>query len=166
MNADQEGAGSAALGIATLRVWCGAWFLLMAALKLPVWGADWDLPARFAKWLEMAAATGAHPQYRLVLKGLLANPQALLYGTAFVEAGLGMMFVLGLHTRVACAGAIFLYVNYWLATARLGFTALAPTLTIGVTAACLWIGDAGRHYGVDGVRARRKPTTLTPPIRS
>ena len=163
---DRESAAlkSASIGIATLRLWCGAWFLLMASLKLPVWGPDADWAERFAAWFETVASTGAHPAYRGFLKVLLPHATAVSYVIAGAEIAIGVAFVLGFFTRAACAGAILLYANYWLATARLGYTAIAPSLTIAVTAACLWLGEAGMHYGIDGWRARRKSTTLTPPI--
>jgi uncharacterized membrane protein YphA (DoxX/SURF4 family) len=156
--------GTAALGIAALRAWCGAWFVLMAVLKLPLTGGAWEFPRRLERWLAMAAEKGAHPQYRPLMEWSAKHADAVTGLVTFAEGAIGLLLLVGLFTRLASAGAVLLCANYWLASARLGFTTTGVALTIGVTACCLWIGNAGMFYGLDGVRARRKPTSLAPPM--
>ena len=166
MNAadERELVRSASVGIAALRVWLGAWFLLTGALKLPVWLPGLDFSARMFGWLGMAAGGGAHPLYQSFLWKLNAHIDAVIWAVAVLELLIGIGLVLGLFTRTAATAAIVLYANYWLATAHMGFAATGVTLTIAVTAACLWIGNAGLFYGIDGFRARRARSTLAPPI--
>lgn len=166
MNAEQEKEQlkSAAVGMAALRLWLGAWFLLMAALKLPLWGRSFDFAARLRVWMEMAVEHGCHPQYRPVLEFVSRYTVGLTWVVALLEAAIGLALVLGLFTRLASCGAIFLYTNYWLAAARLGYATAGISLTVAVTATCLCIGNAGLFYGLDAVRARRKASSLAPPL--
>ena len=160
---------SAAVGVACLRVWLGAWFLLTAACKLPVWGHGFDFPSRLREFLELSAEGGALIQYRPFMEELVKHATAVTIGTTVLELGVGIGLVLGLFTRLASFVAIVLYTNYWLAAARMGYAPVGISLTIGVTAACLFIGNAGRFYGMDAGRARRAAArraaaSLAPPI--
>jgi uncharacterized membrane protein YphA (DoxX/SURF4 family) len=143
---------SAAVGIAALRVWCGALLLLVAALKL---GGDPDFPQKLPRWLEMAGAGGAHPQLQAFVKALAKHASTLATVTGVIEAGLGALLVVGLWTRFAAVMAMALAAFYWGITARMGVAAVGATLTMAVTAACLVIGNAGMHWGLDGWRVRR-----------
>lgn len=148
---------SAAVGIAALRVWCGALLLLVAALKL---GGDPDFPQRLPRWLEMAGAGGAHPQMQALAKSMAKNASTLSLASGVIEAGLGALLVVGLWTRFASLMALLLAAFYWGITARMGVAAVGATLTMAVTAACLIIGNAGVHWGIDGWRARRSASTV------
>lgn len=168
MNAEQEKdqLRSAAVGIAALRVWLGAWFLLMAALKLPIWGRAFDFAGRLRVWMDLALDHGCHPQYKPVLEALVKYSTGVTWAVTLMEGAIGVLLVLGLFTRFASFGAIFLYTNYWLAAARLGYATAGISITLGVTAACLALANAGMFYGLDAARERRKTSTLAPPIGS
>lgn len=161
---DRDQLKSAAVGVAALRVWLGAWFLLTASWKLPVWGKGFDFAARMKPWLHEAASGGAHPSYLPVVEFLSRYATGVAYLSAGVEILIGLGLVLGLFTRWATFFAVVLYANYWAATARMGFSAAGITITIAATAACLFIANAGRFYGLDALRARRSATSLAPPI--
>lgn len=158
-----EGLRGAAVGIAAVRIWCGLFFLMVAALKLPVWGGTWDFPARLRAFLELAWDRGALPALRPAFNPLLENVQAVAYASGGVEAAIGAALVLGLFTRLASFGAMALCALYWAFTARLGFQMVGITITIGVTAAALWIANAGMFWGLDAVRRRRKLRPLVAP---
>lgn len=164
MNADQEKdqLRSAAVGVVALRLWLGAWFLLTAALKLPVWGRGFDFPGRLKPWLAEAASGGAYPFYEPVVDFLSKYATGVTWFTAGLEIAIGLALVLGLFTRPATFLAIILYANYWLASARMGYATAGVSLTIGVTAACLFIANAGRFYGLDSFRGKKNEQGVNP----
>jgi len=122
------------VGIAILRIWCGLWLLLPAELEQAV--------QEFAQY-------GALDIYQPALETVGRHPQFFSCLIVFAETMVGILLLLGLFTRVAATGAIFLGLNYLLATARIHRAYVGLNLWIIVTGVLMLLGRGGRHYALD-----------------
>ncbi|MBI4861765.1 MAG: hypothetical protein HY815_16125 [Candidatus Riflebacteria bacterium] len=146
----------AAVGMAALRVWCGAWLLITAHLSLPLDGLTrWKLPQTIREHAQAAAARDLPELYRSFLDLAQANATVFAWVTLVVLVLVGGLLVLGLFTRLSAALLFFLYFNGWLATGGRGAAHVGLSVTFMMSALCLMLGDAGRFYGLDRLRLRR-----------
>lgn len=138
------------VGIAILRIWCGLWLLLSVQPKLPLTGwSAWTFPAELEQAVQEFAQYGALDIYQPALETVGRHPQFFSCLIVFAETMVGILLLLGLFTRVAATGAIFLGLNYLLATARIHRAYVGLNLWIIVTGVLMLLGRGGRHYALD-----------------
>jgi uncharacterized membrane protein YphA (DoxX/SURF4 family) len=150
------------LWLAVVRIALGLWFAKAAITKLGVvWLAGWlPLPganARFSTFqptriAEFAANTGVG-WYRAFLEQVVL-PHAPLFAhlQAVGETVAGIGLILGLFTPVSAGLALFLTINYALASYWQGFCQQGFHFLLLVCLAAVLFGHAGRRLGLDGLR--------------
>ena len=123
---------------------------------------------------EKAAVRMSHETWRawgrFLQIAVVPNARAIAWAFALGELAVGIGLLLGLWTRVACAGGLVLMVSILMADARPGAGAhWDDWITAGLTPKfafllllLLFAADAGRTWGLDGQLAkRRKPKTVS-----
>jgi thiosulfate dehydrogenase [quinone] large subunit len=155
--------GSGESWLAVIRIAVGLWFLKAAFTKLGLWwvfgwlplpGANQRFlgfqPKRVAEW---AASPEVFGWYRAFLESVVL-PNAVLFAhlQALGETVAGLGLVLGLFTQVSAGLALFLTLNYALATIHVGFCQQGFHFLLIVCLVALLFGDAGRRFGLDGRR--------------
>lgn len=147
----------AAVGIAAIRVWCGVWFLIGAYSKLPLEGlASWSVPGSVETWAHACGHDSALPFFRPALAFVEAHATLASWLVLLLELTLGALLAIGLFTRIAASCSAFVWVSYWLATFKQGSAHVGLAMTLAVCALCVVLGDAGRFYGLDRLRLRKK----------
>jgi len=155
----------AAVGLASIRIWCGIWFLISSYLKCPFSGlSQWEFPEQLARRATALANEGAFSFYRPVLSFVHDHPTFSTTGLGILEAIIGSLLVLGLFTRTTAACGVLVSINYWLATGRLGAGSVGLFMTLCVCLMCLILGDGGRFYGLDRLRRGTSSPPRIPPL--
>jgi uncharacterized membrane protein YphA (DoxX/SURF4 family) len=155
----------AAVGLASIRVWCGVWFLISSCLKFPLSGlSDWRFPEQLKHRAAALANEGAFHVYGPVLSFVQQHPTLCAALAGAVESVVGTLLVLGLFTRLSASLGIVVAVNYWLATGRLGASSVGLFVTLSVCLSCLILGDGGRFYGLDRFRLPKRRAETSPAI--
>lgn len=154
--------------LAVVRIALGLWFVKAAVTKLGVvWAAGWlPLPganARFSAFQpKRIAEWAANPEvfgwYRAFLEQVvLPNAQLFAHLQTVGETMAGIGLILGLFTPFSAGLALFLTVNYALATWWQGFCQQGFHFLLIVCLVAVLFGDAGRRIGLDGLRKARRP---------
>lgn len=152
--------------LAVVRIAVGLWFAKAAVTKLGVvWVTGWLLlPGANARFLafqpkrvaEFAANTGVD-WYRAFLEQIVL-PHAPLFAhlQALGETVAGIGLILGLFTPVSAGLALFLTLNYALASYWQGFCQQGFHFLLLACLVAALFGDAGRRIGLDGWRKARR----------
>jgi thiosulfate dehydrogenase [quinone] large subunit len=154
--------------LAVVRIALGLWFLKAALSKLglvwvlgyvPLPGANGRFQAFQAK---QVAAWVATPEiagwYRAFLDSVvLPNAAAFAHLQAVGETAAGLGLLLGLFTPVSAGVALFLTLNYALATIHQGFFHQGFHFLLIVCLVAVLFGQAGRRFGIDGWRKGPRP---------
>jgi len=136
-----------------LRVYLGIIFLVAARPKL-----GGDFAPRVTGFLENVALEQGYPFYQTFLRGtVLPNVEAFAPLIAGGELLVGIALVLGLATRFAAAGALFLLLNYLLAKGALPWQPSSNDGAFAMISVALLVGAAGRTLGLDVLLAERWP---------
>ncbi|MCU0620140.1 MAG: DoxX family protein [Gemmatimonadales bacterium] len=153
----------AARGLAVLRVLVGLWFAkaLWTKLGFTVLGF---LPGASTRWIEtMPKIIGRQMAenpigwYKAFVEGtVLPNAPLFAHLTALGEIVAGVSLVLGLFTGVGALLALFLSLNYGLATWHLSPASEGFHWTLVSVMLALLIGRAGKTWGLDGWLVDRK----------
>jgi uncharacterized membrane protein YphA (DoxX/SURF4 family) len=145
----------ARIGLAFIRLTIGALFVWVFFENL---GKGAYTPAGYANVINIYIKSGHSPAVWKSVMGLVASHAAIAAPIqAATELMLGILLVIGLLTRPV-AFIAFLYLgSLWMSewgTAWI-WELLAPVLvSLGLS-----LGRAGRTWGVDGLLARRKPSS-------
>ncbi len=158
--------------LAVVRIALGLWFVKASFTKLGViWVARWlPLPganARYSAFMpkrvaEFAANTGID-WYRVFLEQIvLPNAQTFAHLQAVGETVAGIGLILGLFTPLSAGLALFLSLNYALASYWQGFCQQGFHFLLIVSLIAVMFGQAGRRLGLDGWRkgGRRAAVSL------
>lgn len=131
--------------LAVIRIGLGAWFLYAVAGKLdPSW------VAKFPKVLAEFAATTPVKPYAAFLTDVVA-PSAQAFASLVIvgELAVGLALVLGLFTAPAALLGAFMNLNYLLAAAGAGMSAVGLNLVFALTQVALAFAYAGTTWGLD-----------------
>ena len=155
---DTTGAGcvDSAIGLALVRLTIGAMFVWVFFENL---GKGAYTPAGYAGLINYYIKQGHAPAAWKAVMGLMASHAAMAAPLqALTEISLGILLLLGLLTRpvalVACGFLASLWISEW-GTAWI-WELLVPVLA----SLALCVGRAGRTWGVDGLLARERPSSL------
>ncbi len=154
--------------LAVVRIAVGLWFLKAALTKLglvwflgfiPLPGANERFQGfqakRVAEWIATPEIFG---WYRGFLEAVvLPNAATFAHMQAVGETAAGLGLLLGLFTPVSAGLALFLTLNYALATYYVGFCQQGLHFLLVVTLAAVLFGQAGRRIGIDGWRKGPRP---------
>lgn len=154
--------------LAVVRIALGLWFLRTAFAKLglvfafgvvPLPGASERFRGLQARQVaEWAASPEVVGWYRDFLASVvLPNAAAFAHMQAVGEAAAGLGLLLGLFTPVSAGLALFLALNYALATFYGGFFHQGFHFLLIVTLLAVLFGQAGRRLGLDGWRKGARP---------
>lgn len=146
----------AANGLALVRVTVGAMFVWVFFENL---GKGLYTPAGYAGLINLYIKSGHSPAAWKWVMGLAASHAAMAAPMqALTEISLGILLVIGLLTRPA-AFVAFLYLgSLWVSEWG---TAWIWELLVPVLASLgLFVGRAGRGWGVDALLARRNPSSF------
>lgn len=153
----------AARALAILRIWVGLWFAKAIVTKMG-FGLFGFLPGASARWIEtMPKIIGKQMAenpigwYKTFVEGtVLPNAVTFAHLTTLGEAVAGVLLVLGLLSGVGSLLALFLTLNYGLATWHMSSANQGFHYTLaGTLLACL-IGRAGMTWGLDGMLADQR----------
>ncbi len=155
---------AAAKGLAFLRIVVGLWFAKALTTKmgftilgfLPGGSAEWL--ARMPKIVEKQMAENPIAWYKGFVEGTVLTHSALfahLVALGEVVAGVGL--VLGLFSGIAALLALFLTLNYGLATWHMSPASQGFHYTLAAVMLALIAGRAGMTWGLDGWLAARTP---------
>ncbi len=153
--------------LALLRVAVGLWFLRGGFRKVTLflWGGFIPLPAATDRWIgfmpkRVAEFAAGNPigWYKEFLEGTVVhNPKIFGFLTAWGEFSVGVGLTLGLLTVLAGLIGLLMMVNYFLASAWMGFGPQGFHLLL-ITCMIVFIGSrAGRFWGIDGLLIRKRP---------
>lgn len=141
--------------VALLRVFFGYYFFLDGLGKLT---GDFTGPGVLEKWFTTKAA-GAFEWYKPFLTGI-AIPHHQLFAS-MVAWGMtlaGLALLLGLLTRPAAVGGIFLTLNFYLAKGG-GSPATTSDQAFMAGLLVVFLTRSGRSFGLDRWLARRYPNS-------
>lgn len=113
-------------------------------------GSDAEHAGRFVRH-------NVNPDFALFLTGIV-NPNADAFGWLVIvgEAGLGLLFLFGLLTRVAALLALVMNAGYLLATMHLSPTYISANTAFLVMELAVLMAGAGRMFGMDGMMGKKK----------
>lgn len=166
MHVDERRAWSAtaAQGLAVVRIMVGLWFAkaLVTKMGLTIFGF---LPGASERWIGampkiIARQMAENPRlwYKAFVENtVLANPELFAHLTAWGETVAGVLLVLGLFNGVGAAVGIWLSINYGLATWHMSPASEGFHWTLVWTLLGVFLGRAGKTWGLDGWLAERKP---------
>jgi len=146
----------AANGLAIVRLTIGAMFVWVFFENL---GKGLYSPAGYAGLINYYIKSSHSPAAWKAVMGLAASHAAMAAPLqALTEIGLGILLVIGLLTRPA-AFVAFLYLgSLWVS--ELGTSWIWELLVSVLAAAALFVGRAGRTWGIDAILARRNPSSI------
>jgi len=152
-------------GLALTRIIVGIWFAKALFTKLALLGGFFPLPYASARWIETMPT--------IITKQMAANPiapyKAFVEGTALThvplfanltalgEAFAGTLLVLGLFNGIGALTALFLTLNYGMASWHVSPASQGFHWTLAAVMIGLWWGRAGMTWGLDGRLAGSKP---------
>ena len=141
--------------LAILRIYLGVILLITVLGKLT---RDQAFSVELAGYLNGFALGRAAPWYRAFLAGVVL-PHLQLFSvlvmTGEVVAGLGLLT--GTATRAAALVAMFLFCNYMFSKGRIFWSPDSQDAAVFFAALVVFLGRAGRSWGVDRWLARRWP---------
>ena len=134
-----------ALGLVLIRVFMGGWFLWAGIPKLKTAFRTEQL----AGMLQYFAEQGAFSFYKGFLAWAAGHTTLFGYLTSWGEVATGLALIFGFATPLASVAAIFMCLNYFLATQGLGPAPIGLNLFCVVAGISLLVGRAGRYFGLD-----------------
>src|SRR5919106_181542 len=154
--------------LSVVRIALGLWFVKAAVTKLglvwiggrgPFFGANerflWFQANRIAEWAATPEIAG---WYRGFLESVvLPHAATFAHMQALGETAAGLGLLLGLFTPVSGGLALFLTLNYALATFHAGFCQQGFHFLLVVCLIAVMFGPGARRYGVDGWRKAPRP---------
>ena len=146
----------AQIGLALVRLTIGAMFIRVFFENQ---GKGAYTPAGYAGLINYYIQQAHAPAVWKAVMAFMANHASMVAPIqALTEISLGVLLVLGLLTRpvalVACTFLASLWVSEW-------GTAWIWELLVPVLASfAVWVGRAGRAWGVDAILARRLPSAI------
>lgn len=151
-----NGRAYAANGLALVRATVGAMFVWVFFENL---GKGLYTPAGYAGLINLYIKNGHSPAAWKWVMGLAASHAAMAAPMqALTEISLGILLVIGLLTRPA-AFVAFLYLgSLWVS--EWGTAWIWELLVPVIASLGLFVGRAGRGWGVDAVLARRNPSSF------
>jgi len=160
--------------VALLRIAVGLWFLYGGTRKVTLFflGGFLPLPAATDRWIgfmpkRVAEFASGNPieWYKEFLEGtVLHQPKLFAFLTAWGEFSVGVGLTLGLLTVLAGLIGLLMMMNYFLATAWMGFGPQGFHLLL-IACMVVFIGSrAGRFWGLDGLLLRRVPRLRRIPL--
>ena len=153
----------AARALAILRIWVGLWFAKAIVTKLG-FGLFGFLPGASDRWIEtMPKIIGKQMAenpigwYKAFVEGtVLPNAATFAHLTTLGEAVAGVLLVLGLLSGVGSLLALFLTLNYGLATWHMSPANQGFHYTLAGALLACFIGRAGMTWGLDGMLADQR----------
>jgi uncharacterized membrane protein YphA (DoxX/SURF4 family) len=153
----------AARALAILRIWVGLWFAKSIVTKM-AFGLFGFLPGASDRWIEtMPKIIGKQMAenpigwYKAFVENtVLPNAATFAHLTTLGEALAGLLLVLGLFTGVGALLALFLTVNYGLATWHMSPANQGFHYALAAVFVACFIGRAGMTWGLDGVLASQR----------
>jgi uncharacterized membrane protein YphA (DoxX/SURF4 family) len=132
--------------LAFLRIATGLFFLYVGSQKFN----NPDFPVLMVQKLQSWAATNPQLIYQAFLETVvLPNGQFFAKLVAYGELAVGLSYLSGCMIRYSAPAALFLNLNFLLATQHTGTAALGINLAFMLIHATLLWGRAGRCYGLD-----------------
>jgi uncharacterized membrane protein YphA (DoxX/SURF4 family) len=117
-----------------------------------------DYTPRLTQFIENVALERGHAFYQQFIQAVvLPHVGAFASLVAWGEVLAGAALVLGLATRLAAAGTLFLMVNYMFAKGAWPWVPSSNDAAYAAISLALLIGAAGRTLGVDEFLANRWP---------
>ena len=145
----------AANGLALVRVTIGVMFVSVFFENM---GKGLYKPGGYAGLISYYIKAGHSPAAWKAVMGLAASHATIAAPMqAMTEISLGILLVIGLVTRPAAFVAFLLLGSLWMS--ELGTSWIWELLVPVLASLGLFIGRAGRAWGVDALLARRNPTS-------
>jgi uncharacterized membrane protein YphA (DoxX/SURF4 family) len=151
-----SGQPNAGIGLAIVRVTLGAMFVWVFFENL---GKGLYTPAGYAGLINYYIQHDRAPAVWKSVMALAASHASMaapLQG--FTEISLGVLLLLGLFTRPAGLVAFAFLGSLWIS--ELGTSWIWELLVSVMAALALSVGRAGRTWGVDGLLARKRPSSV------
>jgi uncharacterized membrane protein YphA (DoxX/SURF4 family) len=156
--------------IATLRIVLGLWFVKALWTKLDVVFLGGVVPFLGVepRWIAMMpvivakqAAENPFPWYKAFLENtVLMNPVVWASLTAWGETLVGLSLVFGFCSGLGALGALWLSLNYGLASQHLSSASLGFHYMLVTVSLVLFLARSGRAWGLDAWIAWRWPGSL------
>jgi uncharacterized membrane protein YphA (DoxX/SURF4 family) len=151
-----EVTGSAACGLALVRVTIGAMFVSVFFENL---GKGLYTAEEYAKLINYYIKSGHSPAVWKAVMGLVASHAAIAAPLqAMTEISLGILLVIGLLTRPAAFVAFLFLGSLWIS--EWGTSWIWELLVSVLVCLGLAVGGAGRKWGVDAWLAQRRSSSL------
>jgi thiosulfate dehydrogenase (quinone) large subunit len=142
--------------LALLRVYLG---LVLIFSAIPTLRRDFT--GTFIATVERAGANSTDLWYRELLQdGVLQHAPLFAFLVSWGQLLLGVLFVLGLTTRLWGATMFVLAVGYTVTAGAWPGKPGSEVATLGAISLALIIGAAGRTFGLDSILASRWPRSM------
>lgn len=156
--------------LAVLRILVGLWFVkaLWSKMDLVLLGGFLPFLGVEQRWVETMPAIVARqalenplPWFKAFLEQTVLTHSVLFAQlTAWGEVLTGLSLTLGCFAGLGSLGALFLSLNYGLASAHLSPASLGFHYMLVVTLGVLFLARSGRAWGLDGWIAWRWPGSV------
>src|SRR2546421_11787096 len=143
--------------LVVLRVYLGVILFITVLGKLT---RDNPFAAEMLRFLRgVATRRASAPYLHVVQNGVIPHATLFSYRVMTGEAVAALSFLTGTMTRVGAAGAMFLFLNYMLAEGRMFWSPDSEDAAVFFIALVVFLGRAGRAWGVDLYLAKRWPNS-------
>ena len=141
--------------LAVLRIYLGVILLITVLGKL---GRDAPFVDEMLGFLGGVVRRGAFPWYTAFIQNVVV-PHASLFSYLVMTGELfaGISLLTGTLTRAGALVAMLLFLNYMLAKARIFWSPDSEDAAVFFIALVVFLGRAGRSWGVDAFLAKRWP---------
>jgi uncharacterized membrane protein YphA (DoxX/SURF4 family) len=147
---------SARIGLAIVRLTIGAMFVWVFFENL---GKGLYKPSAYAGLINNYIQNGHAPAVWKNVMALAANHASMAAPMqGLTEISLGVLLVLGLLTRPAALAAFAFLASLWIS--EWGTSWIWELLVPVMASLALFIGGAGRAWGIDSFLAKRRPSSL------
>ena len=148
--------GSMAWALLFLRLFLGGMFLKSGVENWSWLGTD-HVSKTLTEWTTGDTPAAFSTYISFLTRFIVPHARVYTYLVVLGEVLVGGLMVLGITTRLVVVPALFMSINFLLATWNLGFEWQGINEAFIAMELVVMLGGAGRFLGIDAAFARKKP---------